>query len=173
MLNFRKISKKNICLIGLMGSGKTIIGKDLSKILKINFFDTDNEIEKKVGKKINLIFLENGEDYFRKIEEDICLDILKNKNCIISLGGGSILNQRIRTMISKYSFSIYLKVDINNLIKRLKYSNKRPLLIGKNKKKILEEIYEKRKQFYNNADLVIENNLDKYDLIERIKKNIV
>ena len=91
MLDLSEINKKNICIIGLMGSGKSMIGKDLSKYLNLNFYDTDKEIELKTKKKINEIFEEEGESYFRDIEEKVCIEILTNDNCVISLGGGSII----------------------------------------------------------------------------------
>ena len=118
MLSFRKNGIKNICLIGLMGSGKSVIGKNLSNLYNISYFDTDIEIEKIEGKSINSIFTDYGENYFRNIEEKICLKILNNENCIISLGGGSVTNSKIRNMIDKNSYSIYLKVDIDILEKR-------------------------------------------------------
>jgi len=150
----KKIGKKNICIIGLMGSGKSIIGEDLSKLYKLEYFDSDNVIEKKCNSKINDIFKNNGEKYFRSIEEDVCLELLNLENCVISLGGGAIISQKVRNIIKKYSFSIYLKVDIDTLVKRLKKSKKRPLLQNTNNKKILENLYSERKQYYNNADLI-------------------
>ena len=90
MILLNKLKKKNICIMGLMGSGKSIIGKDLSKYLDLKFYDTDKEIEKKTKKSINSIFKEHGESYFRDIEEKICVDLLNYNNCVISLGGGSL-----------------------------------------------------------------------------------
>ena len=96
MLDLSVINKKNICIMGLMGSGKSIIGKDLSKNLNLKFYDTDKEIELKTNKKISTIFKEEGESYFRDIEEKVCIEILTIDNCVISLGGGSIINKEIR-----------------------------------------------------------------------------
>ena len=101
-----KNNKKNICIMGLMGSGKSIIGKDLSKHLNLKFYDTDKEIELKSKKSIVEIFEEKGETYFREIEEKICLEILTLDNCVISLGGGSIINKKIRKIIEQNSYSI-------------------------------------------------------------------
>tara|TARA_B100001741_G_C16527175_1_gene587657 strand:- start:1120 stop:1647 length:528 start_codon:yes stop_codon:yes gene_type:complete len=171
MLKFKKNTVKNICFVGFMGSGKSILGKDLSKLYNIEFFDSDLEIEKKIGKSINQIFIDSGEEYFRKIEEKVCIDLLKVENCIISLGGGSIINSKIRKIIKKNSFSIYLKVDINVLLKRLKSSKKRPLLKYSNKEDI-KKLYNEREIFYNKSDLVIDNNNNKYDAIQKIKVNL-
>ncbi len=170
MYNLIKIKKKNICIIGLMGSGKSIIGKDLSKYLNFKFYDTDKEIELTARKSINSIFEEKGEVYFRKIEEKICTKLLSHKNCVISLGGGSIINKKIRNIIHQNSYSIYLQVELNNLLDRLKYSKKRPLLVKKNnKKETLKRLYCERKKFYEKADFIVNNNNDKLQVLEKIK----
>ena len=100
MFDINKLKKKNICIIGLMGSGKSMIGKDLSKFLKLKFYDTDKEIEIKTNKSISAIFKEEGESYFRSIEEKICVNLLNKNNCVISLGGGSIINSNIRNRLA-------------------------------------------------------------------------
>jgi len=156
--------------MGLMGSGKSIIGKDLSKNLNFKFYDTDKEIELKTKKSINEIFKEQGELYFRSIEEKICIDLLNEDNCVISLGGGSIINKKIRKKIKQNSFSIYLQVKINNLLVRLKSSKKRPLLNKNlNKKEILENLYNDRQKFYEKANFIVNNDGEKFTVLEKIK----
>ena len=173
MYDLTKIKRKNICIMGLMGSGKSIIGKDLSKYLNLKFYDTDKEIELKMKKKISAIFEEDGEDYFRDIEEKICLELLTNNNCVISLGGGSIINKKIRKKIKQNSYSIYLQVKLNNLVIRLKSSKKRPLLNKNiNKIEILKNLYDDRKKFYERADLIINNDNDKILSLEKIKSKL-
>ena len=170
MLDLSEINKKNICIMGLMGSGKSVIGKDLSKYLNLKFYDTDTEIEIKTKMKISEIFEEEGESYFRDIEEKICIELLSRDNCVISLGGGSIINKNIRKQIKINSYSIYLQVKLGNLLNRLKFSKKRPLLTKNlSKKEILENLFEKRKQFYEKADLIINNDNDKFEVLEKIK----
>ena len=173
MFDLTKIRKKNICIIGLMGSGKSIIGKDLSKFLNLKFYDTDKEIELITKKSINEIFEKDGESYFRKIEEKICLELLTKNNCIISLGGGSIINKKIRKAINQNSYSIYLQVKLDNLENRLKSSKKRPLL-NKNSSKIetLENLYNERRKFYEKADFIVDNNKDKFLALEKIKSKL-
>tara|TARA_A100000164_G_scaffold282841_1_gene255360 strand:+ start:996 stop:1490 length:495 start_codon:yes stop_codon:yes gene_type:complete len=159
--------------MGLMGSGKSIIGKDLSKILNLKFYDTDREIEFQTKKSISSIFREKGESYFRDIEEKICLEILAHNNCVISLGGGSIINKKIRKAIKQNSYSIYLQVKLNNLLNRLKSSNKRPLLnLNKNTKEILENLYDDRKKFYEKANFIVKNDNDKFKVLEKIKSEL-
>ncbi len=173
MINLNMIKKKNICIIGLMGSGKSIIGKDLSKYLNFKFYDTDKEIELKTKKNISLIFKEQGESYFRDIEEKICVSLLNYNNCVISLGGGSIINKRIRKEIKKNSYSIYLQVKMNNLVDRLKSSKKRPLLNKyQSNREILKNLYDKRRKFYEDADFIVGNNDNKFQVLEKIKSNL-
>ena len=173
MFDPTKSKKKNICIMGLMGSGKSIIGKDLSRYLNLNFYDTDKEIEIKTKKNINTIFEEEGEPYFRDMEERVCIELLTHNNCVISLGGGSIINKKVRKLIKENSYSIYLKVKLNNLINRLKTSNKRPLLNKNlNKREILEKLYHERRKFYEEADFVVNNDYDRIKVLEKIKYEI-
>ena len=165
---FKKNSVKNLCLLGLMGSGKSVIGKELSKLYNIDFLDSDQIIEERTGKKISFIFKNYGEKYFREIEEKICLKILEKENCVIALGGGSIISPKVRELINKNSFSIYLKVDIKTLIDRIKNTRKRPLLNNVDKNKVLETLYHQRKKFYSEANLIIENNFEKQKILHKI-----
>ena len=170
MFDLTKINKKNICIMGLMGSGKSVIGKDLSNYLNLKFYDTDKQIEIETKKSISSIFNDEGEAYFRKVEEKICLELLTYDNCVISLGGGSIINKKIRRAIKESSYSIYLKVKLNNLHKRLKSTKKRPLLDkNKDKKEILKNLYNERQKFYVNADFTVSNDDDKFQVLEKIK----
>tara|TARA_Y100000590_G_scaffold438059_1_gene560418 strand:+ start:214 stop:750 length:537 start_codon:yes stop_codon:yes gene_type:complete len=169
-LNLEKSSKINICFIGHMGSGKSILGKQFAKLLAFKFYDSDKLVEKKLGKSINEIFLSHGEDYFRKIEEEVVLKLLKEKNCVISLGGGSILSKLIRKAIEKKSITIYLKVKINVLCERLKNSKKRPLLKDVDIKNKILELNRKRIKYYENANLIIDNSQNSTKTIFKIKQ---
>ena len=170
MFNLIEINKKNVCIIGLMGSGKSIIGKDLSKYSNLKFYDTDKEIELKTNRSINEIFEKSGESYFREIEEKICLELLTKNDCIISLGGGSIINKKIRKAVNQNSYSIYLQVKLNNLVNRLKLSKKRPLLNKtNNNKEILQNLFNERRKFYEKADFIVNNDNDKNQVLEKIK----
>tara|TARA_B100000989_G_C19413930_1_gene415576 strand:- start:314 stop:850 length:537 start_codon:yes stop_codon:yes gene_type:complete len=173
MFDLTKIKKKNICIIGLMGSGKSIIGKDLSKSLNLKFYDTDKEIELKTKKSIGEIFKEDGESYFRDIEAKLCAELLNQSNCVISLGGGSIINKKIRKIVKQNSYSIYLQVKITNLLDRLNSSKKRPLLNKHHDRgEILQKIYNDRQIFYNRADFIVDNNYDKFQVLKKIKSKL-
>ena len=151
--------KKNLVLTGMMGVGKSTIGKSLAQKLSFNFIDIDKLIEAKEGKNINSIFKNKGESYFRKLENSISLKQLRIKNCVISLGGGAFLNKSIRRAVKNTSVSFWLDVEVNELIKRLKRNKKRPLLYNKNLNEIVNKIYLERKKTYNEADYRIECSL--------------
>ena len=106
--------KKKIVLIGMMGSGKSTVGRILSKTLKLNFIDTDILIEKKCGLKITEIFDKYGEKYFRHKEEKIVLNILLNdkKPCVLALGGGAFLNKKLQKVVLQKTISVWLDTNI-------------------------------------------------------------
>jgi len=166
-------NKLNITLCGMMGSGKSAIGRILANKLDYNFIDVDKMIEDKTKKTIKKIFEEEGEQYFRDLEEKITINILENKKTIISLGGGAIINKNIRNSIIKNSYNIYLNVNIDILIKRLKNSKTRPLIYKKNLKKELINIIDIREKFYRKADLIIKNENNIIETTEKIIKKII
>lgn len=143
---------KNLTLTGMMGVGKSTIGKNLAKKLNYNFVDIDRLIEIKEGSSINLIFKNKSEKYFRKIEHEITLKELKKDKSVISLGGGAFMNKSIRAKTKTNSISFWLDVHLDVLIKRLKKTRKRPLLIKKNTNDIVKKIYFERKENYSKAD---------------------
>ena len=163
--------KKNLILTGMMGVGKSTIGKSLSKRLKMKFIDTDKLIEKQENMNINEIFEKKGEKYFRDIEKKLILSRIEKNNKIIALGGGAFMVSAVRNSILKKSVSFWLDLDISKLIKRLKISKKRPLLNNTNLEKTVREIYSKRKVTYGLANFKINcNEESKTVLVEKIIK---
>tara|TARA_B100000575_G_scaffold270391_1_gene250851 strand:- start:2124 stop:2636 length:513 start_codon:yes stop_codon:yes gene_type:complete len=161
-------SKGNIVFLGMMGSGKTSIGKLVSKKLKLNFFDTDEEIEKNLGMKISKVFQEQGESFFRNIEEKITLNILEKENIVISLGGGAFINKNIRDKILSNHLSFWLNWKAEVLIKRIKNSSKRPIAIHSTTNE-LSNLIKKRSNIYSKALYNINcNELTKSQVVNKI-----
>ena len=142
--------KKNLVLLGMMGVGKTGIGKYVARRLKVNFFDIDKLIEKKNNMKITEIFKIKGEIYFRKEEELVTIKYLNKKESIISLGGGGFINDKIRKKVLSECISVWLNVNLETIYKRLEKSNKRPLVYKDNQDNI-EKIFIERKKIYSLA----------------------
>ena len=165
-------NKLNVSLCGMMGSGKSAIGKILANKLNYNFIDVDKMIEIDAGKTIKKIFEEDGEQYFRDLEEKITINILELKETIVSLGGGAIINKNIRGSIKKNSYNIYLNVDVDILTKRLQNSTTRPLIYKKNLKKELINIINIREKFYQKADLIVKNEKNIFVTTENIIEKI-
>ena len=134
--------EKNLALTGMMGVGKSTVGRALSKRLLMQFSDIDTIIEKKLKMSIQKIFETKGESFFRKFEEQTTLEEVKKKKIIISLGGGAFMNSKIRKNIILNSKTFWLDLNIELLEKRLIKSKQRPLLNDKNSKKTLKDIYE-------------------------------
>ena len=162
---------KNLTLTGMMGAGKSTIGKKLAKKLKYDFFDVDDLIEIEEGTSINLIFKNKSESYFRKLENEITLDVLKKKNSVISLGGGAFLNKLIIASAKDKSVSFWLDVEITQLIKRLNRAKRRPLLYKKNISATVKKIYLDREKIYSKADYRIKcNSLKTSEIVNKILK---
>ena len=160
---------KNLTLTGMMGVGKSTIGKNLAKKLNYKFIDVDKLIEIKERSSINLIFKNKSESYFRKIENDITLSELKNDNSVISLGGGAFINNTIRRSVKKLSVSFWLDLPVEALIKRLKKNTQRPLLFKKNIAETAKKIYLDRKKIYSEADYRIKcNSLKPNEIVSKI-----
>ena len=136
-------------LIGMMGSGKSSVGKLLANKLQFSNIDIDKEIEKDEKLSIKEIFEKKGENYFRQIESKYLLR--KRKSAVVSCGGGIILNKKNREFLKTSRYTIYLKSSIPTLEKRLLNENGRPLLSNDNLKETLINIYSKRKTLYTSA----------------------
>ena len=136
-------------LIGMMGSGKSSVGKLLANKLQFSNIDIDKEIEKDEKLSIKEIFEKKGENYFREIESKYLLR--KRNSAVVSCGGGIVLNKKNREFLRTSGYTIYLKSSIPTLEKRLLNENGRPLLSNDNLKETLINIYSKRKTLYTSA----------------------
>ena len=162
--------KKKIVLIVMMGSGKSTIGALLSKKMNIKFIDLDSEIEKIEKKTISQIFKLKGEKYFREIEVETILSFLnfKEEELVLSLGGGSFLNEKVRKNVKNNSLSFWLNWKPSTIIKRIKKSSKRPLIQGLNDQEI-EKMIMDRNKYYAKSNFKIDcDNHKKNEILDRI-----
>ena len=149
-----------LIIIGSMASGKSTVGRKLSKKLGLNFFDIDNEIEKKAGAKISWIFDVEGEEKFRDREYEAFSNINTSENCVISTGGGIVLREENRELLNKGTV-IYLEISIQTQLERTINDKDRPLLYGGNKEKTLRKIAEIRNPIYEAcSDITIKETND-------------
>jgi len=151
-----RLGGRNIFLIGMMGSGKSQTGPNLAKILKYAFVDMDEVIEKATDQTITNIFEQEGEEAFRDVEKKVLQGISQHHSLVIAAGGG-VVTLPENWGILHQGIVIWLDLDINRSIKRLKNdNNKRPLLNSNDLNKTFSDIYEKRKPLYLESDLRIE-----------------
>jgi len=159
---------KNLILIGMMASGKSTIGRLLAKKLNLKFFDTDFIIEKKLKMKIFEIFKKKGEPYFRNLEKKITLNILNKNNCVISLGGGAFINEKVRKAIQKNNTTIWLNWSSKTLIDRIKKNNKRPVASNLSNNE-LKNLLISRSKIYSKANYKIDcENMEKLEIVNKI-----
>tara|TARA_B100001063_G_scaffold138541_1_gene129399 strand:+ start:807 stop:1313 length:507 start_codon:yes stop_codon:yes gene_type:complete len=158
-----------ICIIGMPGSGKSTIGRILSKKINYKFFDTDENIEYETKSKIKDIFKNKGEAYFRGLETRVLSKLIKINKVVISTGGGIIL--RNKNILNK-CYNIYLHCDEDVLVERASRNKDRPLLLTDIKKKI-NNLFNERKDIYNEiADLKINTKSDMQKTIAEILNKI-
>ena len=148
---------ENIYLVGLMGAGKTTIGRSLAKRLGRKFVDTDKEIEAKTRVSIPAIFEIEGESGFRNRESQVISELTAQNGIVVATGGGAVLRMENRAMISTNGFVVYLCVQPQTLLERTRHDRNRPLLQVADPLRRLEELFVIRDPLYRNvADLVIE-----------------
>lgn len=148
----------NIVLCGFMGSGKTVVGKELAKILGVKFIDTDDLVEKKQGIPIKAIFASYGEEYFRELEYEVCKAVASERNCVISTGGGAMTYKRnVDAIKSNGAKVVFLNASYDVICQRIGSTNTRPLFKDKQKAK---ELYDERKDKYLIAsDYVVDGDM--------------
>ncbi|KAA3501746.1 MULTISPECIES: shikimate kinase [Rhizobium/Agrobacterium group] len=152
-----KLGRRNIVFVGLMGAGKSAIGRMVAQQLKVQFIDTDVEIERVSRMTISELFATYGEEEFRALETRVIKRLLRGGPKVISTGGGAFINDNTRRHISRGSISLWLKADLEVLWERVNKRDHRPLLKTENPKATLAALMDKRYPVYAEADLTIES----------------
>ena len=163
----------NILLTGFMGAGKTTVGKKLAKRLGYFFIDTDREIEKEQGCSITEIFKYGGEECFRDLETDILQKLQTKQNLVIATGGGMVLRNENRNLMQSLGTRVYLKVELKELMRRLKKDKKRPLLQKSKPEEHILEMLQQRKSIYEEAECIIDTtDLSPHQMVTEIIRKI-
>jgi shikimate kinase len=150
------LRRRTIALVGLMGVGKSSIGRRLATALGLPFRDADAEVEAAAGRSIADIFAEFGEGAFRDGERKVIARLLEEGPHVLATGGGAFMNEQTRALIKERSISVWLKGDLELLAKRIARKGGRPLVAGKDPLAVLREQAEVRYPVYAEADIVVE-----------------
>jgi shikimate kinase len=153
----RSLNGRSIVLVGLMGAGKSTIGRRLALKLGLPFVDADAEIEQAAGKSIADIFREHGEAYFREGERKVIARLLESGAQVLATGGGAYMNEETRRTIARLGISVWLKADISLLMKRVRRRDDRPLLRAEDPEEVMRKLMETRYPVYGEADIIVES----------------
>ncbi|AZV78363.1 shikimate kinase [Parasedimentitalea marina] len=145
--------KKTIVMVGMMGAGKTAVGRALAARLNVPFLDSDHEIEAAANLTIPEIFARDGVAYFRKKERQVISRLLVEQRGVLSTGGGAFLSEENREIIKENGVSVWLQADLDVTWNRVKHRNTRPLLQTDNPRQTLSDLYDARVPLYAKADL--------------------
>jgi shikimate kinase len=162
--------KKTVVMVGMMGAGKTAVGRALALRLGVPFLDSDAEIEAAANMSVQEIFVRDGEPFFRQKESQIIERLLRERCGILSTGGGAFLAEANRRMISERGVSVWLNADLGVLWNRVKHKDTRPLLRTADPRATLAEIYKARVPIYAQADLSVlsEGRVSIEDMVDRV-----
>lgn len=168
------LGKRNLVFVGLMGAGKSVIGRLVAQSLSIPFVDTDAEIEKVSRMTISELFAAYGEAEFRSLETRVIERLLRNGPRVISTGGGAFINENTRRQIKNGGISIWLKADLDVLWERVSKRDHRPLLKTENPRQTLENLMIQRYPVYADADLIVQSgNVRKDVMVNEVLSAIV
>ncbi len=153
----RPLGERTIVLVGLMGAGKTTVGRRLAKRLALDFVDADEAIEEAAGMSVADYFEQYGEPAFREGERKVIRRLLtESDRCVLATGGGAFMDDETRTLIRDQGLSVWLRADLDLLVKRTSKRNTRPLLRQGNPREILQRLMDERYPIYAEADITID-----------------
>ncbi|HUU65938.1 MAG TPA: shikimate kinase [Methyloceanibacter sp.] len=161
----QSLGARSIVLIGLMGAGKTAVGRRLANRLDLPFVDADTEIEQAAGQSIKEIFAEHGEDYFREGERKVIARLLEGGPQVLATGGGAYMNPQTRDAIKAHGLSVWLKADLRVLMKRVQRRDHRPLLVNADPEAVMKKLMAERNPVYAEADITVESREVPHDVI--------
>ena len=153
----QRLGTHPIVLVGLMGAGKTSVGRRLAEKLGIPFVDADHEIEAAAGKSIAEIFADHGEPYFREGERRVIQRLIRNGAQVLATGGGAYMNDETRARIQDHGISLWLKASLSLLMKRVLKRQDRPLLKTGDPEVVMRNLIDKRYPVYGLADITVES----------------
>lgn len=151
------LGQRSVVLVGLMGCGKSAIGRRLATRLGLPFVDADEEIERAAGKSIEDIFADHGEPYFRDGERKVLARLLRSGPQVLATGGGAFMNEETRTAVGESGVSVWLKADLPLLVRRVGRRSNRPLLKDADPETVLRNLMATRYPVYAEADIVVES----------------
>lgn len=161
----RRLGARSIVLIGLMGAGKTTVGRRLARRLGLSFTDADTEIERAAGKAIPEIFADHGEAYFRDGERKVIARLLGERQQVLATGGGAYMNAETRDVIARTAVSVWLRAELPLLMKRVRRRSNRPLLDTDDPEKVMAGLIEQRHPVYAGADIAVDSRDVPHDMI--------
>jgi len=156
-----------IVLVGLMGAGKTTIGRRIARALSLRFVDSDQEIEKAAQMSIAEIFELYGEAEFRALERRVIERLMDSKPKVIATGGGAFIDADTRKMVKAQAVSLWLDADVEVLVERTARKNTRPLLLNRDPAEVLTALMQERGPFYTKADLRVKSEAGPHKMIVR------
>ncbi len=152
-----RLGTRPLVLVGLMGAGKSSIGRRLAEKLDLPFVDADHEIEVAAGKTIREIFADHGEPYFREGERRVISRLIESGAQVLATGGGAFMNEETRKSIAAHGISIWLRAELPLLMKRVMKRPDRPLLQADNPEAVMQRLINERYPVYANADIIIDS----------------
>ncbi len=147
---------KTVVLVGMMGAGKTAVGTQLARYLRVPFVDSDEEIARAAQRSIAEIFERDGEPFFRARESEVLARLVSGTPCVLSTGGGAFLAEANRATIAGKGISVWLRADLDLLWQRVRHKSTRPLLRTANPRETLRALYDARVPLYGLADLTVD-----------------